>query len=127
MVSSIFSSLYELVTGNNPDYPEFREQIFDSVGLFTVMMSLVVAVAFYAVLGRWKMVWYNLTHWTITLVVCAVMGFVFAYLLTKSELGLVDGYVIRFSIFNTVYAALFFFLFSLIGRYVSIFSRHTPF
>ncbi len=62
MLLSIFSFLYELVAGDNPEYPEYRERIFDSVGTLTFVLAAIVAFLFYMVLGRWKMIWYNNFH-----------------------------------------------------------------
>lgn len=127
MIASLFSFLYELLAGENAEYPEYREGIFDSVGFFTIVFSLIVALMFYIWLGRWKMIWYNTSHWVLTLIFCALVGFGLSFLLSRNEIGLVDGYLIRFSLFNSLYAALFFFLFSLALKPLSIFSKHTPF
>lgn len=127
MLLSIFSFLYELVVGDNSDYPEYRDQIFDSVGTLTLFMSAVVALLFYVVLGRWKMIWYNNVHWGITIFLCSAVGFGISFFLAREELGLIDNYLIRFALFNGVYAALFFVLASFLFKNFSIFSKHTPF
>jgi len=127
MLLSIFSILYELVSGENPDYPEYREQIFNSVGTLTFFMSALVALLFYVVLGRWRMIWFNNVHWATTIFLCAAAGFGISFLLARDELGLIDSYLIRFALFNGLYAALFFVLFSLLFKNFSIFSKRTPF
>lgn len=127
MIASLFSFLYELLAGENAEYPEYREEVFDSVGVFTVVSSLIVALVFYVWLGRWKMIWYNSSHWVISLTFCAMVSFGLSFLLTKNEIGLIDGYLIRFSLFNSLFAAVLFFLFSLVLKPFSIFSKHTPF
>ena len=127
MFLSIFSSLYEIVTGENPDYPEYRESIFNSVGLLTLVISIVICLIFYVILGRWKGVWYSIIHWAITIVICAAIGFGMAFSLSKGELGVTDGYLIRFALFNGVYAAIYFIAFSFFFKNFSIFSKRTPF
>src|SRR5690606_24772760 len=102
MIASIFSFLYELLAGENTEYPEYREGIFDSVGFFTFVFSGIAALVFYVGLGRWKMIWFNITHWVITLIFCALLGFGLSFILSKGEIGLVDGYLIRFSLFNSL-------------------------
>lgn len=127
MTASVFSFLYELFLGENNEFPEYREEIFDSIGFFTFLFCGALALVFYLVMGRWRMVWYNTTHWTLTLLVCVLFGFVLAYFFTRNEIGLVDGYLVRFSLFNSLYAALFFILFSLLLKGFSIYSKRTPF
>lgn len=127
MLLSIFSFLYELVAGDNPEYPEYRERIFDSVGSLTFVLAAIVAFLFYMVLGRWKMIWYNNFHWGITIFLWAIAGFCISFFMARDELGFTDGYVTRFSFFNALYAALFFILFSLLFKNFSVFSKRTPF
>ena len=126
MLLSIFSALYELVCGVNKNYPEYRQQIFNSVGLLTVIIALAICIIFYVVLGRWKMVWYNNVHWGFTIVICAVICFLLAFLTTKNVLGLVDGYLWLFAIFNAVYSVIYFVIFSFLFKKFSIFSKRTP-
>ncbi len=124
---SIFSSLYEMFIGENPDYPEYREKIFSSVGLLTLIIALVICLIFYAGLGRWKPLFHKLSHWVVTLIIVAVIGYVFAYVQSKNELGVTDSYVTRFSIFNSLFAAVYFIVFSLLLKRISIFAKRTPF
>lgn len=127
MLLSIFSSIYELVCSENPDFPEYREGIFNSVGLITLLTAVVICLLFYVALGRWKGVWYTGVHWAITIFICAAIGFGLAYSLAKGELGAVDGYLIRFALFNAVFSAVYFIAFSFLFKNFSIFSKRTPF
>ena len=127
MLLSVFSSLYELFIGDNPDYPEYRESIFDAVGLLTLIIVFVICLIFYAGLGRWKPLFHKLSHWIITLIIAAVFGFAFAYVQCSNTLGTTDSYVTRFSIFNSVFAVVYFVIFSLILKRISIFAKRTPF
>ena len=127
MLLSIFSSLYELVIGENSDYPEYREGVFDSVGLISFIIAFVICLIFYAGLGRWKPIFHKLMHWIITLIIVAGIGFGLAYMQAKDLLDSVDGYLIRFALFNAVYSAIYFIIFSLFFRKISVFAKRTPF
>ncbi|WP_345954023.1 hypothetical protein [Mucilaginibacter sp. PAMB04168] len=127
MLSSLFSTIYEIVCGSNPDFPAYEEQIFSSVGLLTFLAAVIFCLLFYVALGRWRMIWFNNVHWGGTIVFCAVTGFVLAFLSAKGTLGLVDGYLIRFALFNALYAAVFFIALSFLFKNFSIYSKRTPF
>lgn len=124
---ALFTSLYEVFIGENPDYPEYREGIFSSVGLLTFLLAAVAAAIFYVALGRWKPVFEKPVHWFITLALTALIGFLLAYTQARGTLGATDSYTTRFALFNALYAAVYFFLFSILFKRFSIFARHTPF
>jgi len=127
MFSSLFNFLYELLCGENADAPEYVDGIFSSVGLLTFFIALAVAFTFYIALGRSSNIWHTGTHWLITLVFNAILGFAVAFLLAKSELGLVDGYLIKFALINMVFASIYFILFSVILKRFSIYAKRSPF
>jgi hypothetical protein len=126
MLLTIFSSLYELIIGENADFPEYRAGIFDSVGLITFIIAIVICLLFYVALGRWKAIWYTTIHWVITIILVAAIGFGFAFTQAKGQLGDFDSYLIRFAIFNALYAAIYFIAFSFLFKNFSIFSKRTP-
>lgn len=127
MLLSIFSSLYELVCGKNTDVPEYRENIFGSVGVISFVIAIVICLIFYVVIGRWKSILDKLWHWVIALVIVAAITFGLAFTLAKGQLGAVDSYLIRFAIFNSLYSAVYFVVFSLLFQRISIYARHLPF
>jgi hypothetical protein len=126
MLLSIFSSLYEGLLSANPENPEYRDSIFPTVGVITLVVSLVIALIFYGGLGRWKPVFHKRWHWVMTLILTAVVGFVLALLFVKDEIGLIDGYTWRFTFVNALYVGIYFIIFSLILKRFSIFAKHTP-
>jgi len=126
MLLTIFSSLYELTIGENADFPEYREGIFDSVGLITFIVAIVVCLLFYVALGRWKLIWYTTVHWLITIILVAAICFSFAFTQAKGQLGDVNSYLVRFAIFNALYASIYFIAFSFLFKNFSIFSKRTP-
>jgi hypothetical protein len=122
----LFSSIYELICGVNADYPEYREQLFRSVGLLTIITAFVICFLFYVVLGRWKLIWFNNIHWTLTIFFSALAGFLLAFLAAKGSLQVVDGYLVRFALANAVFCAFSFILFSFLLKKFSVFSKRTP-
>lgn len=124
----MFTTLYEFFIGQNRVYPEYDEIVFSSVGWLTLAAALLIAFLFYIVLGRYKRIWYHLTHWFITAFLTAIIGFAIAFVLSKNELQITpDGYLIRFACFNLIYSMAYFFMFSLLLKHFSIFSKRTPF
>lgn len=126
MFSAFFNFLYELVCGANSDSPEYRQSIFGSVGLLTVLLAITICLIFYVGLGRWKNVWHRLSHWIITLILLLVSGFVIAYYIALNAIGYTNAYLIKFAIFNGIYAAVYFVAFSFLLKRFSIHSKYTP-
>lgn len=127
MLLSIFSTFYEITTGENSNVPEYQDGIFDLVGIFTLVLSIVMCLVFYVALGRWRQVWYRGIHWVITLILVALFAFGFAFVYSKSVIGSSDGYMFGFSFVNALYASIYYFGFSFLFKKFSIFSKHTPF
>jgi hypothetical protein len=123
---TFFSTLYESVCGVNTNYTEYRDELFRSIGLFTLVAATLICLLFYVFLGRWKLIWFNNIHWAVTIVFCALTGFLLAFLMAESSLRLVDGYLIRFALFNALFAALYFVILSFVFKNFSVFSKRTP-
>lgn len=124
----MFTALYELLIGKNPD-PTYRNAVFTPVGLLTLVLMLGLAAAFYLLLGRWKAVFHRTSHWVITLLVALLMAFVLAVNYAKDATGEpdMDSYMLGFGGVNLILAGLLFFGFSLLFRRGSKFARYTPF
>ena len=124
----MFTALYELLIGKNPD-PTYRNTVFTPVGLLTLVLMLGLAAVFYLLLGRWKAVFYSTAHWVITLVVALVIAFFLAVNYAKDATGEpeMDSYMLGFGGVNLIFAGLLFFGFSLLFRRGSKFARYTPF
>jgi hypothetical protein len=126
-MQTIFIFLYEGICGKNQNIPDYRERIFGSVGLLTLLIAIAIGLLFYVALGRWKNFWYTRTHWFITIVICAVIGFGLAYGIAKSIIGSADGYLTVFALVNAFVIVVYFFVVSLLLKSFSIYSRRTPF
>ena len=128
MMLSIFSNFYEWCIGSNDD-PIYRDQVFFTVGLFTLLIALVFSIVFYLGLGRWKPVFYKLVHWIIAMVFLAIIAALLALLQSKgaTKANDFDAYMVRFSLFNVLISVIYYIIFSLLLKRFSIFARHTPF
>ena len=124
----MFTTMYEFLIGSNED-PTYADQIFSSVGLFTLIFAVVFCLIFYLLLGRWKPIFHKLSHWIITLVIIIVISFGFALTQSKGAIGAdaYDAYMIKFSMANALFVAIYFFVFSILLKKASIFAKRTPF
>jgi len=123
---SFFTFLYEALIGSNPSNPEYHDGIFSSVGIVSLITTVVITLLFYIALGRWKPVFHKARHWIVTLTFTGIAGFTLAYVLTNNEIGSTDAYALRFAFINMFYTALCFIVFSVILKRASIFAKHTP-
>lgn len=126
-MKSMFTWLYELCCGANDDLPEFRDTIFGTVGLSTLVLAILFAIIFYIVLGRWRNIWHTRGHWAVTLCLSLVVGSGLAFGVAHQALGLYNGYVMLFSVMNGVLLMIFFILLSLPLKRFSIYAKRTPF
>jgi hypothetical protein len=124
----MFTTIYELLIGSNED-PTYADQIFSAVGLFTLIFAVVFCLIFYLLLGRWKPIFHKLFHWIITLVILIIISFGFALTQAKGAIGadVYDAYMIKFSMANALFVAIYFFVFSILLKKASIFAKRTPF
>ena len=127
MLLSFFSGLYETLAGPNNEVPEYRDGIFSSVGMLTIIIVLAIAAVFYLLLGRWRTIFHRLPHWIITLVAVAIFGFSFAFAQASGSIGSSDSYTTRFALVNALLAMVYFFLFSILLKKFSIYAKRTPF
>ncbi|EDM35356.1 hypothetical protein PBAL39_12840 [Pedobacter sp. BAL39] len=127
MLLTIFSGLYELISGSNEDVPEYFDEVYDTVGQITVAVIMLMILIFYLLLGRWKPVFHKLGHWISTLILIMVAAFGIAFITARDVIGEVDAYTVRFSLMNAILSALLFILLSIIFKRMSVFSKRTPF
>lgn len=124
----LFISLYEWFIGPAPSGRDFQNA-FEGVGMLTVVSSIGFALIFYIWLGRWKPVWFKMSHWLITLGIIGALCFGLAIIQSKFDvIGFVlDGYVIKFALINAIFSAIVFFLSSIALKRYSKFSKFVPF
>lgn len=127
MLLTIFSGLYELIAGSNPDVPDYDERVYDTVGQITVVFVFALVLIYYPLLGRWKPIFYTLSSWIITLMFAIGISFAIAFFAAEGIIGDIDIYMYRFSLMNSVFAAVVFFILSVIFKGTSIYTKRTPF
>lgn len=123
----MFKLMYELLAGKNDD-PVFANDVYPSVGLFTLLLALIFTLIFYLALGRWKPIWDKLIHWIITLIFLVIIAIFFALTQSKGATGEdYNAFMYKFSLVNALIASLYFVIFSLLLKKASIFAKRTPF
>lgn len=125
-MQTLFRFIYESICGKNQELSDYRSHIYSNVGLLTLIIAIIIALLFYLALGRWRMVWYTRTHWVITVVFAALLGFCMAYSEAKVSIGAVDAYLIQFAFLNAILLAAYFIILSLMLKNFSIYSKRTP-
>ena len=127
MLLSIFSSLYELISGTNQSIPEYAGEVYDNVGVPTIIIVAIITAIFYLLLGRWKPIFFKTGHWIFTLLLTTIIAGVFAFASAMQVIGEADSYMFRFSLMNGIFSAVLFFILSVILKRLSIFAKRTPF
>lgn len=124
----MFKLLYELITGQNVD-PIYGTDVYPSVGLFSLILSVLFVVIFYLLLGRWKPVWHKTAHWLITLVLLILVLAFFALTQAKAatQLEAFDAFMYKFAFANVIYGFFYYCLLSFLFKRFSIFAKRTPF
>lgn len=122
----MFSYLYTLLCGKTI-YPEYKDHIYPFIGLFTFLLAFALAFIFYIIIGRKWTVWYKTTHWIITMVVILFIAFAFAFNYAEEETGGNTPFDYTFAMVNTLYAFIYYILFSILLKRFSIFAKRTPF
>lgn len=127
MLLSIFSSLYELISGANQSVPDYVNEVYDNVGTPTLIIVAIITAIFYLLLGRWKPIFFKSGHWIFTLLLTAIITAAFAFTSAMEVIGTADSYMFRFSLMNGIFSAILFFILSIILKRLSIFAKRTPF
>lgn len=127
MLLSIFSNLYQLISGAHHSVPDYVSEVYDNVGVPTLIIVVLITAIFYLLLGRWKPVFFKTGHWIFTLLLTTIIAGVFAFTSALKVIGEYDSYMLRFSLMNGILAAVVFFILSIVLKRLSIFAKRTPF
>jgi hypothetical protein len=126
---NFFTDFYEAIIGTDNTGLDYQNA-FDGVGLITTLISIGSTLIFYLFFGRWKKpVWFKLSHWIITMGINSALCFGLALWQASSSVEgfVLGGYAIKFALINAAFAALVFFIFSVIIKRQSIYSKYIPF
>lgn len=130
-MKGFFRALYEVIGSPQPssEVPVYREVIFPNIGLLNLGVTLALLVLFYLVINRWMRVatFSRPGHWGILLGVNALIAFIIVIAQANGQNVVSHSYIYWLALLNAIYAALFFFLFSLIFRKLSVNASTTPF
>lgn len=127
MLLSIFSNFYQIISGTHHSVPDYVGEVYDNVGVPTLIIVAIITAIFYLMLGRWKPVFFKTGHWIFTLLLTAIIAVVFAFTSAMKVIGESDSYMFRFSLMNGLLAAVVFFILSIVLKRISIFAKRTPF
>ncbi|SEI49902.1 hypothetical protein SAMN05216327_10249 [Dyadobacter sp. SG02] len=122
----MFQMLYEVLCGAHPN-PAYAEEIYPFVGVFTLIAAGLFAFLFYVVLGRMRPIWDKTSHWSATLVLLLLIAFLFSRYHAEAVTEDMEPFVYRFALVNLLYAAIYYLLFSLAFKKLSIYAKRTPF
>jgi len=130
---NIFADLFKTIIGIEKNYGLDFTEAFKGTGFVICIISLLMAVLFYLVLGRWKPIWNLPKHWYITLFINSLLCILVTFLQSNSTnvpdivLGQIIGYMIKFSCVSFVLGDILFFIFSIAFKKLSRYCKATPF
>jgi len=127
MFLTIFSNLYQLISGSHQSVPDYVDEVYDNVGVPTLIIVAITVAIFYLLLGRWKPIFFKTGHWIFTLLLTAIIAFAFAFTTAFKTIGEADSYMFRFSLVNGIFSSILFFILSVILKRLSIFAKRTPY
>lgn len=128
-MESVFQGMYTFGAFLHEEESEiYAENIFPIVAIVAIFLALAFALGYYLLLNRTTAKYSQNKHWGLTLFLVAVLGFGFSLWQGNSMDDIdIDGYLVMISLINAVYAAVFFFLFSMVLKKGSINAQRVPF
>lgn len=128
--NSLYTALIGLLYDRKPvDFGLYKTEVFNSVGLYTLLTALALMLVFYYVFNHAVSLgtWYRPQHWLYVLLLAAGLGALLAFQVSTGLGALRGPYLRYFIIVNTLVAPLWFVVFSLLGKRWSRQARTTPF
>ncbi|MFN0081406.1 MAG: hypothetical protein ACKVOM_02725 [Ferruginibacter sp.] len=130
----MFNALYEFTLGSGFQYVnEFvSDQILNTAGLVTLLVSLGLAAVYYLLLNRLTDKFDQIIHWFIVMDLSLVFAGLFAWWVGHKELVETIGddtvsVPVLFWVMNIIYAAVYYMLGSLAFRKLSKYATKIPF
>jgi len=109
----------------------FQNKVYSEIGLYAIIITLILSVSFYYYFNLRFGRYYSLKSWIITLCLNSILVGIATYFLTKGILNnpICDAsrQLLWISLINAIYAAIFFFLISLVIKWGSPMGKRTPF
>ncbi|WP_207434407.1 hypothetical protein [Sabulibacter ruber] len=130
MIQNFFSGLYELFLGRPMPANftnDYREVIFPNTGLLLIIITLAMVVLYYYIFNRVMSTGlYKPKHWTIMLVLNAIIAFIIPIVQVNNNNVESHSYVYTFALVNAVLSLIFFFVFSILLKKGSVQAWTTP-
>ena len=128
--NALYAALIGLLYDRKPvDFGLYKTEIFNSVGLYTLLMTAALVLAFYYVFNHAISLgtWYRPRHWLLVLLLAAGLGALLAFRVGTGLEALRGPYLRYFIIVNTLVAPLWYVVLSLVFKRWSRHARTTPF
>ncbi len=120
--------LYELLHGQMAD-PTFRLEIYVPTGIWLVLLTFLICAAFYFLFNHYSSRWNSIWHYIGFLAANVVVNMFVAYWMCFTSLEFLEPFwdVFYLSLINGAYAAVLFFVLSLILKPFSVNGSAVPF
>ncbi|WP_210464918.1 hypothetical protein [Rufibacter roseolus] len=130
MIQNFFSGLYELFLGRPmpANYTnDYREVVFPNTGIQLILISLALVILYYYVFNRVMSTgFYKPIHWTIMLIINAVIAFIVPITQVNNNGIETHSYTYTFALVNAILSLILFFIFSLLLKKGSVQAWTTP-
>jgi uncharacterized integral membrane protein len=123
-MQNFFNWLYPLVVSwfyqkKSVSFGLYKAEVFNSVGFYTVLLALALVLVFYFIFNNARISlnrlgWSRPMHWVLVWLAAAGLGALVAYRVSMQQGIAADAYLRYFIIANTLVAALWFLIFSLL-------------
>jgi hypothetical protein len=126
----LFNHLYEFL--HDSQSPVYEDKVYFTVGIWLILTTLLIGVIFYCVVNRLRAKYYKRwPHWGGCLILNMVIGFLVPIIIVHSlgddQIGAFSPDTLLLSLINMLYAAVFFFLASMVLKWFSLSAKYTPF
>lgn len=123
----LFIGLYELLHGvqDNPVW----EKIYVNTGFWLSIFAILITVLYYYYFNFFFIKFYRKSMWFVFLFINSVINFIIAIFISTylGEFEITEASVLFFGMINFLYAAIFYFIFSIIIKWWSPNGKNTPF
>lgn len=123
----MFDLLYEYTVSSHPNFEQLAEGAFMTVGIVTLIASIVVAAIYYLLVNRMTDKLDQIIHWFVFLDIALIFAFLFAYLIGNPYIDEGNPQPVLFWVMNTIYALVYFFVASILLKKASKYATKIPF
>jgi hypothetical protein len=128
-MKGFFNFIYEIPHGIQSD-PVWRQQIYTSTGILSLLSVLVLVLFFYFFLNWFWAKYYKISSWLIFMALCFIVNFLLANFISMYSDLLYSSWINEIAPFSAIagfYSLVFYFFFSYVLKRWSRAGRRTPF